>query len=303
MKSIVFSQPGMKEGGSLYGSQGDQVGSRTFIGIIRHIAECGTEKNGIHCQVAVIRKVIEMLNQYCGVEHLGVMSLMEMFRFRFLETSTGRLLEKDKMPSLKTSLSNSVRMVPLYAPFRDNCLSWKSGDEIIGRYLFIDTNGKVVHVDYRQRLSGNILESPYVVSVFYAENGVLAECLNYHYLVFDHCLRNLIELAQGAATRAAARAEAARKSIDALTIVAEEMRAGDLMIAILLSEEEPRGMEGSEINRDIFRRLVEKAGNTADARRTAFGVQMELLGRKSLAQISHLSVAETDEIISTWKIG
>ncbi len=299
----IVLQSGMNKGGSLYGSQGDQAGSQTFVGIIRDIAKHGIQKNSIHSQITVIRQVIEMLKQYCGIEHLDVIGLMEMFRLRFTEYLSGRLVEKDKVPLLDTTLPSSLRMIPLYAPHSDNCLSWRVGNEITSRNLFISRDGVIVCVDYRQKLSGNMIEHPYAVSIFYAENDVLAECLKHHHLLFDYCMRNLIELAQGAAVRAMARAEAARKSVDKLVIIAEEMRARDLTVAILLSEEEPRGMDGSEMNRDIFRRLVEKAGSTPDARQFAFTAQLTLLGRKSLTEISHLPLFETEEIINTWRIG
>jgi len=298
----------MHHGGSLYGSQGNRDGNVAYTAILQRIAALNRQKAGPKEKARIIFDIVSMLNSWCGIDNLGVKSLGEIFHDYFVEYYPGKVLAPKEIPKLTTSLPMNLRMIPLYAPGRDNHLmEYREFDgvergEYTSRLLFIDTARRIVCFTTKQVVEGHMILSPYSVVVAYATEDEVAECLGKRHLMFDYCMRGLISLCVAATGRAEVRVTDARKSTEALVNIAEEMRKDDFTTAILLSEEEQRGMSGCELDKDIFRRLVERAGATPQARIKEFERQLAILGRKELTDISHLSKADTMKIIQEWKI-
>ncbi len=314
--SLAFS---MHHGLSLHGSQGNEDGSRTYVEILRKI---GLLRDTIHMdgrtkpkeRARIMLDIISMMKSWCDLNHLGVRSIEEEFHNRFKEYLHGHPIEEDKVPKMVTSLPTNLRILPLYAPghgrLNDNHLTVfkKAADtgnefgEYTYRLLYIDTTGKVVCFTAKQLVKGHMIEHEHEVAITHATVEELAECLGKNHLMFDFCMRELIRLCSAAVTRAMERADAANKTMNALITITEEMRRDDLTALILLSEEKPRGMSGCEMNKDIFRKIVEAAGSTPEARFEELERQCVILKRKDIANLSGLNIADTMQIIREWKI-
>jgi hypothetical protein len=316
--NLAFS---LHHGLSLHGSQGNQDGARTYVEILQKISSLRNKyaadgRTNPEEKARIMLDIISMLNNFCEINHLGVKSIKEEFHDRFEEYLPGHPVDKEKVPklSVKTAMSlGAIRIIPLYAPTvgsgRDNCLtSWKKpakeGEQELRTavFLFIDTDGKVLSFESKSLVKGHMVEYEHEVLIGYVSQEELAHYLGATHLMFDYCMRTLIQLCEGAIHRALERADAARKAADALITITEEMRRDDLTTLILLSEESPRGMGDCGINKDKFRKIAEAAGSTPETRVNELERQCIILGRKEITSISDLTMATTMEIIREWKI-
>ena len=307
----------MHRGLSLHSSQGNADGSRVYVEILQKISSLREKyaadgRTDPKEKARILLDIISMIQSWCDISHLGVRSIEEEFHARFKEYLHGHPIEEDKIPKMVTSLPSCLRIIPLYAPERpisNNHLTTfkKAGEgiengEYTYRLLYIDTTGKVICFTAKQLVKGHMIEHEHEVTIAHATTEELADCLGKRHLMFDYCMRELIKLCSGAIYRAMERADAAKKTMDALITITEEMRRDNLTVLILLSEEQERGMSGCELNKNIFRKIAEAAGSTPEARVEELERQCRILNRKELTDISGLNIADTMQIILEWKI-
>src|ERR1035437_1139150 len=185
----------MHHGTSLYGSQGNQDGSRVYVNILQRIHELGEKKLSSSEKAKIIIDIAKMLDSWCGIETLGIRSIAEEFRARFEESCSGKGREPEKVPKLSISLPVTLRIIPLYAPARDNYLQWfkktdgaeNNDGEYEYRLLYIDTAGKIVCFTAKQAVEKHTILYEHEVSIAHATEDELAGYLGRSHLMFDYC--------------------------------------------------------------------------------------------------------------------
>ncbi|MSU55047.1 MAG: hypothetical protein EXS46_00730 [Candidatus Taylorbacteria bacterium] len=170
-------------------------------------------------------EIIIMINEWCGIKHLGVRSAKEEFQARFLEKN-----HRPKYPRLTTFLYDiNTRLIPLYVPLNStgNILAVRkksdSGKhEFVYSLLFVDTECNIVRFKVNSKDDGNMIDFPYEVIISIADEAEVAEIVGQHPLVFDYCLRQLIKTCGEVIARAHERIRVTQKSVHMLITVREK---------------------------------------------------------------------------------
>ncbi len=284
---------------SFFGSQGDQKTTTLYVAMISRISALKTKSAAEKART--LTETISIIQGWCGINHLGVRKASEEFRNRFVERN-----DTENPPKLTGTYNMESRLIPLYVPWNStqNHLSYfhkkKDGEEN-GQYtyslLFIDTDGNVVRFEVYSKEDGNMIDFPHEVKVAIIGEAEITAVMENHPLLFDYCMRQLIEICEDAIQRAFERAEAVRKSLHAITVVTGEMRKDDLTVCILLERDEQHGMPGSNTHINSFRRIVNMAGRTPSERLARLKEQCELLHLEVITQLSELDATTTTKLI------
>lgn len=304
MTTITLVKP--TASASLYGSQGNRLGSELFVEIIKEIEKVGAQKTDPLVRARLLAKIVEMLGHYCDIGYLGVNTVAQEFYHRFTQIM-GRELEKSKIPALMADadIRQNTRIIPLYAPWQNSVLNEHKGGEqdqqlrlFIEHFLFLSEEGKFVIFSATHPIKGHTIEYPSRVVVRFLSTEELGQMLSSsHLLLFDYCMRNLIQLCEAAVARANERITQAQSAKGSLVMLAEQMRAGDLSTTILLCGELEHGMNGSGLCREIFAHIASLSGSTPRERLEALQGQCDKLGYNSIHELARLSSEEMIEII------
>ncbi len=289
------------QSGSMFDSLGDQRATRLFVELIGRLSTSKTSKTKTPAEKSrALIEVIAMIDDWCEIKHLGVRSAKEEFEKRFMGRTS-----PERFPDL-TVLAYDInsRLIPLYAPRNStqNCLGVRVNKDVgtlvqVNTLLFVDTDGNVVRFEVHSEVKGHVIDSPNKVTIKVIGEAEITEVMGRHPLIFDYCLRNLIEMCADAMTRANERVRALERSLHAIKAVTEEMRNSDLAVNILLaSEQRSHGLNRKE-SIALFKNIARIAGSHFDEREIHLGEQRRLLGFQTIPELAGLSISDTASIM------
>jgi len=282
-----------------------QHAGRQFIDLTRDINQQGRDLSPAE-KTQILRRVINCLNSYISIQHLGVISLKELLEQRY--TSIGF---NNEPVEIINQIPQQTRVIRLHES-SDPDRSRLSSEEIVTVDLVVDTHGNIIVIQQHFNLDGVFLIRKKVMVFFETEQiGYIDRLMSDQPILFYKCLARLLDTISEAISRAERRVQACRQAFHAMKILQDMELDNDFLSAIIVHMNS-RNMGDIHSNTESaekitsFATLCRRAGSTRKERIDRFLkalTELQLPPKNAgkiltISRISRLSVPITDSLLS-----